>query len=303
MTRIWRAPWVHFLALGGALVLWQRSAPPPAEIRIDAGDLARTRRAWIAVHGTTPDDATLAAHAADDEILHREALAHALDRTQPVVRARLAGLTRFLQQPVEDEDALVEAAQALGLDRSDIVVRRHLVQTMRLALGRLDDGDLPDEVTIAAWYARQGDRFAEPPRVRLTQVYLRRDEDVAAAALLARVRRDGVAPDVAAALGRPFPQGATHGPLSFDALARVFGDAFAAAVAALPSGAWAGPVPSAYGLHLVWVHERLPARVPALADVRGRVVQAMLAERRAERVQQRLATLRARYAVRIDSGS
>lgn len=303
LPRLWRAPALRFLLLGGTLWLVRDVIlpPPPPAIVFDTTELARLRRAWAAAHGGAPVESTMLSQAIDDEVLYREAVDRGLDRTQPVVRDRLARLAAFVDAgPIEDEDALAATARALDLDRRDLVVRRHLVRTMRLALGHLDPADLPDDAALADWYERHADDFREPPRVRLTQVYLRRGEQDAAPALLARLRRDAVTPDAATALGRPFPQGATFGPLPEDALARVFGAAFAREVATLPVGTWSGPIASPYGVHLVWVAERLPGRVPPLDAVRGRVANAVIAERRAARTRERLAALRARYAVHVE---
>ena len=49
-----------------------------------------------------------------------------------------------------------------------------------------------------------------------------------------------------------------------------FGDGFFAAVAALPRGDWQGPVPSAFGRHLVRVEELEPALTPPFEEVQGR---------------------------------
>jgi parvulin-like peptidyl-prolyl isomerase len=72
-------------------------------------------------------------------------------------------------------------------------------------------------------------------------------------------------------------------------------------VAAAPLAAWVGPVPSSYGLHLVWVHEREPGGLPSLAAVRSRVVHALLEERRQVRLRERMTALRARYDIRIET--
>jgi hypothetical protein len=43
--------------------------------------------------------------------------------------------------------------------------------------------------------------------------------------------------------------------LSRSEIARLFGDAFATQLQRLEPGRWTGPIESAYGLHLVFVHE------------------------------------------------
>jgi hypothetical protein len=48
-------------------------------------------------------------------------------------------------------------------------------------------------------------------------------------------------------------------PSSPSRLAARLGAGFAEAVSELPTGIWSEPIQSSYGLHLVWVHERLHA--------------------------------------------
>ena len=50
-----------------------------------------------------------------------------------------------------------------------------------------------------------------------------------------------------------------------------FGAKFAAVLDTLRSGRWTGPVESGYGAHLVFLHARVPGRMPALEEVRDAV--------------------------------
>jgi len=315
-----RAPLLHFVLLGAVLFLIDaRRAPtrPDAslrEIRMSQADVLAVRDEWKRRHGAAPGPAVMArlvADAVDEEVLHREALAAGLDRTDPLVRDRLARLGRFLDTngsvaggTFEDE-ARAEEARRLGLAERDVVIRRHLIQAMRLGLARLAPADLPTDAELAGYLAAHPARFERPAHVRLTHVYFARARGVTRAAaerLRDRLARDGVPPDAAAADGDAF----VHGAEIADALPRldtVFGPGFGAAVAAAPLATWVGPVPSSYGLHLVWVHEREAAAVLPLAAVRSRVVHALLEERRQARLRERMAALRARYDIRIDATS
>jgi hypothetical protein len=58
-------------------------------------------------------------------------------------------------------------------------------------------------------------------------------------------------------------------------------------------------VRSAYGLHLVWIHERQAPRRRPLQSVRNQVLLAFLHERGEARMQATLQTLRARYPVEM----
>ena len=108
------------------------------------------------------------------------------------------------------------------------------------------------------------------------------------------VRAAHVGPDAAASRGDAFATGADVGPIDDADLDRRFGPGFASALADAPTGAWAGPVRSTYGLHLVWVRERFAPETPPLDAVRGQLTHRWLQERSAARAQERLAALRAR---------
>jgi len=314
-ARIRRAPGLHFLLLGALLFAAQgwrtpASAPPKrAPIVLSAADLERWRREWPAragIDAPPPSDAVLVDAAIDDAVLLREALERAYDRRDPVVRARLLTLGRYLGLAAGGADEAIEReARALGLQRSDEVVRRHLVEMMRLAAAKAGPGDLPTEADLRAYYAQHRDRFAQGARTQLTHVYLSSDRradrlDADAAELLRRLRDDAVDPAAASALGDPFTRGA-HVPAATSAqLDQAFGAGFAAAVDGLSEHTWSGPVRSAYGLHLIWIEDRLPAATPDFEAVRNRILHQYMSEHSQTRLQDRLRTWRARYDVRIE---
>ena len=62
------------------------------------------------------------------------------------------------------------------------------------------------------------------------------------------------------------------------------GKRFAAAVVKTETGRWEGPIESGFGLHLVFVTERIDGRLPALSEIRDAVEREFLAERRRRRV-------------------
>jgi len=316
MRRLVRAPALHFLVLGvlilGARRWWTAGDQPDAGRRIVVGDadVARLREAWREEHGAPPGPAAGAAlvrDAVDEEVLYREALAAGFDRTDASVRERLVRLGDFLgEDPARDRAELERDARRLGLAESDVVVRRHLVQMMRLATTQPAPADVPTDAELAEYLRTHAADFATPGRVRLTHVYLGRDRRGGAlardaAALLADLRRRDVAPADAVAMGDPFIGGADVGPATVDEVARVFGPAFARALADVPARTWTGPVASPYGLHLVWVHERVPAAVPPLADVRGQLALRLLRERGAARAAERMRLLRARWQIDVAS--
>jgi parvulin-like peptidyl-prolyl isomerase len=97
------------------------------------------------------------------------------------------------------------------------------------------------------------------------------------------------------------PPSARNAPL--DLAARDFGREFAAELEKLPLDTWAGPLPSAFGQHLVRVTARTPALTPPLAEARAAVARDWENERRAASLAENYKALRSRYEVVIEAAA
>lgn len=287
--RLARAPMLHFLLIGSALFALAHWMPASrTSVLVRDADVVRRDAEWTWQHGKQPDAATrvaLADEVVDEAVLYRSAV----------------------DTGVADGDARLRE-RLLGFPRAEVVQRRHVTQLMRLAAEHLGTADMPSDADLAAYLGAHADAFAEPATLSLTQVYfaddrrgpaLARDAQAAADVL----RRGSVAAADAPGLGDAFVAGASLTGVSRDQLGRIFGADFAGAVWDAPVGVWVGPVASSYGLHLVRIVERTPGRVPTLAAVRSRVLQALLRERRIARRDERLRALRALYAARVDDAA
>jgi hypothetical protein len=214
------------------------------------------------------------------------------------VRRRLVRNMRFVHGDSDRSDeALFEEALELGMDRSDPVVRRRLAQRIGLGIEGVARRAVPGDEELEAYLARHADRFALPATIELSHVFLSRDRrrdavQADARALLERLVSESIGPEAATPLGDPILLEAHQPPRSEAELARSFGAAFAREVAAAAPGSWFGPVRSSYGVHLVWVHERRPARIPDLAAVRSAVLESLLADRAAAAVREAVRALR-----------
>jgi parvulin-like peptidyl-prolyl isomerase len=260
-----RHPLLRFALLGGLLFVLDRAIAPAA--------LAR------------PPEAALD----DDALLVQAAFARDFHRTDDVVRRRLAQNLRFARpDDGRGEDALVEEAIRLGMHESDLVVRRRLAQRMRLLLAEPARESEPSEAELGAYLAAHAERFTEPERIALTQLFFesRARAEAALAALEAGTAAEG-------SLGDALPLPRELPPHSRAELAARFGPDFAEAALRGPEGRWFGPVPSAYGQHLLRIGARTPARRSALATIRSELREALLAERADAAVRAGIAALRA----------
>ena len=302
---MWRSL-LLFAGLGSALFAADRlwwGVEPPAPIVIPAARVAALEAELARVLGRAPTDDELARALepeVDDELLYREALTRGYDRGDPVVYRRLVQNLRFAGAAEDRDDAeLFREATALGLQHSDVVVRRRLVQRMRFELEA--DGDAePGDAALRAHFERNAAAYRSAARARFHQLYFAPERRADAERGLAERRASGAPPAPDAAHPDPFLYPPAQPSQTHAELADRFGDAFADGVFAAEPGAWHGPVPSAYGLHLVWVHEREPERPQRFDEVRERVRHELLAERRRAVLERRLAGLRDGVPVRVE---
>jgi parvulin-like peptidyl-prolyl cis-trans isomerase-like protein len=303
----WARPLVQFALLGAALfaadrLWWSRAAPEP--LVIPAARVAAATEGLERALGRAPTPAEVEralAPEVEDELLYRAGIAHGYERDDPVVFRRLVQNLRFAGAPdTRDDASLFEEALALGLHETDPVARRRLVQRMRLDLEAGAPDAEPDEAALRAHYARHAAAYQSPARVRCTQLYFRGDRERAARALLAKLRADAALPERAQTLGDPFLYGAEQPLQTHDDLAGRFGTAFADGVFAAPSGAWSGPIPSSYGVHLVFVHEREEPRALGFDEVRAMLRHELVAERRTAALERGLYALRREVRVVLE---
>jgi hypothetical protein len=269
MSKLLREPLVHFLLGGLALFALYGQVAGPASSRPDRIVVSEGRVAM---------------------------LAQTFERTwmRPPSPAELRGL-------VDDyvtEEILYREALALGLDQDDLVVRRRMRQKMEFLNEGIAEVE-PDEADLRAFLEAHPERFALPPRSSFVQVFVASEGLEAArtraAELLARLRRG----EDAAALGDPTLLPREMRAATPAQVSQRFGAAFAERLSELPEGAWSGPIPSSFGLHLVKVGERVPGRLPALAEVRDAVAREWAAEQRSRARARFYEALRARYEIEV----
>ncbi len=187
------------------------------------------------------------------------------------------------RMPTDDElDFLIEEevraevyyreALALGLDRNDAIVRRRMGQKMQFLLDTGAYIQEPAEGEFEAYFAANEDFYRSGLRLAFEQVYLgEAPAREMVSNTLGALRSDP--PADPATLGERNllpPQLGLSPPTAVDG---VFGTGFFDLVAELPPGEWAGPVVSAYGVHLVRILDTLPARTPPLEEISDAVLK------------------------------
>jgi parvulin-like peptidyl-prolyl cis-trans isomerase-like protein len=271
LRRFLREPLLHFAVLGVGLFVLYRAV---------SGDA-----------GAAPNE--IVVDSARVDVL---ATQFARTRQRVPTEQELQGL---VENYVRDE-VLYREGLALGLDRDDPVVRNR----MRLRVELIAAAAVPEvsEQEAQAWFDEHRDRYAAPARFDFRQAFFaparhgeRLDADIGEA-----LRALGGANVDAAGLGDPtLLPAALRGVTTADVAAQ-FGDEFAAALGAAPTGRWLGPVRSAYGLHLVRIDAREEGEAVTLAAVRDDVERDVRDARARAASDALYERLRARYSVRIE---
>ena len=274
----WREPLLHFLILGGALFAlyrWQNFAgeeavAEPREIVVTTGRIANLVQSFSRIWQRPPSAEELDGLIEDyirEEIFYREAL-------------------------------------DLGLDRDDTIIRRRLRQKMEFISEDVAEQFAPTDDELRAYLNDHADAYRVDPRLSFRHVYLsadRRGDSVQsdAAELLAELQRLGGDAPIDE-LGDPLLLDPWFEELPLRDVVSMFGQEFADEIRELPEKAWDGPVKSGYGLHLVFLDERAPGRIPDLDEVREAVVRDWTGEKQREANEALYQSLRRQYTITIE---
>lgn len=217
-------------------------------------------------------------------------------------RAPSAGeLEPLVRRHVRDA-VLAREARAMGIDHGDLVIERRLVQKMELLLDATVAVEPASDDDVRAYVTAHTTEFVVPARIAFEHAFFdasrRGDARADAAASLAR-RMSGAEFDAGDAfvLGREVPATAST------TIEERFGGAIARAVEVAPIGVWAGPVEGRFGVHLVRVRSREPARAQTFDEARPEARRAIERERRREAVARAVDALVARYDVVVPSAA
>jgi hypothetical protein len=264
-------PLVHFLAIGAliflAFHLWGGGGPNSNRIVITPGQIdsmaARFTRTW----------------------------------QRSPTEQELKGL---IDDYLRGEIAAREA-RALGLDRDDTIIQRRLRQKLEFMAEDAFNAQPTTEAELQAWLNEHPDSFRIEPEIGFFQVYLNPDNRGTsirddAKRLLEQLRAAGPpANNSVAGDSLMLPRQVDLTRLSD--IKRIFGRQFTNEIFQLEPEHWTGPVPSGYGLHLVYVTERKEGRIPTLAEVRQTVEWEFLAQRRKKELAAMYESLLERYHV------
>lgn len=269
MPPILKEPLVHFL-LGGILIfaIYQTVAPEaPAEPQ--ANEIVIT-----------------------DEDVNRLTTGFEAMWRRPPTDQEVSGLVEDLIR----EEVFVREALLLGFNEGDAIIRRRLRQKMEFLLQSTAEAIDPGDTELQSYLAENIADFTAPGTTSFEQVFLGESADQSQIdAALTRLNAgadpasEGQRSLLPARLDKVPPTAVDGG----------FGRGMQDSLSQLPTGTWAGPVRSGYGVHLVRVTGREDPRQPDLGDIRENVLRAWQAETGQQIVEEQFSQYRDRYEVTL----
>jgi len=271
-----REPLLHFLVIGAAMFLFFHASgggsagPGSTRIVVTPGQIAHLEAGFTRTWSRAPSE---------DEV------------------------KTLLDEWVREEIAVREAMGA-GLDRDDTVVRRRLRQKLEFLVEDAAEAQPPTDDVLKAWLDQHAEQFRAEPRIALRQVLLKHEKrgasvEADAAALLERLKAAGGGARIDDAGDATMLPGELQLTPLRD-VERVFGGAFVKQLETIEPGQWAGPVRSGYGLHLVFIRERIEGSMPGFDALRPVALREVLAERRRQQIAEMYDQLLKKYTVVVE---
>lgn len=261
MVSLLKQPLLHFLLLGALLFAWNARVSDSAitEEVVDDSVIVVDRNALL-------------------DYLQYQAKAFDAASFSQQLDAMSAGEK---QQVIDDyvrEEALYREALRMQLDTGDYIIKQRLVQKVEFLLENLASRDAePDDAALATFYAGHQEDYRIDAAYSFTHIFFDAGKDgmdsarARADALLAR--SDAIGFNDAGQHGDRFPFLQNYVERTRDFVGNNFSEDFVAGLDQLtPADKWQGPLASRYGYHLVMLTSRSEPSIPALADVRDRVL-------------------------------
>ncbi len=188
------------------------------------------------------------------------------------------------------DEVLLHEAYRRGLDKSPRI-RAQLIQAMRFALS--SEPPTPNEPTLRAYFAANRERFARPPTMSLTQVFVRSGQE----------RADDILTKLNSAddPGRLSELDMNHASslrtATSEDIARVFDRNTAEVVSAIDDNRWHGPYQSPRGTFFIRVDERQPATSPSYEQLASHLADEWTMVRQEEIIERQVAEIARGFTV------
>ena len=214
-----------------------------------------------------------------------------------------AELQDMIEQQIREE-VMYREAMAMGLDDNDAIIRRRLAQKIEFISSDIAEMAEPGDEELKKFLSAHPEKFETPASLSFKHIYFNNDKRKAqtepdALRLLYALKQADTVIDSRSS-GDPFMMGQQYDEITAFGVSRIFGRDFATELFSLNAGDWQGPVNSSYGLHLIYISNKKPARAVELNTVREQVHNEWQAVQRQLMNETFYKSLRQRYDIIIE---
>jgi parvulin-like peptidyl-prolyl cis-trans isomerase-like protein len=214
-----------------------------------------------------------------------------------------AELDKILRRFVRQEMAWRESIRlALGQDDADI--RRRMRQKLESRAADQANQTLPTKNEMQTYLNEHADAFRIDSQLSFRQIFFDNHgntigADASARYMLGTLRNRDL-PENSSELGDPSPLQAHFTGVRISEVSNMFGQQFAASLAEAGLREWVGPLSSSFGLHIVYVEERVEGRLPVLKEIEDKVRRRWLEDRRIAAIEEMYKDLTESYSITIE---
>ena len=213
-------------------------------------------------------------------------------------------LDGLIQQYIK-ETVLYKEAVNMGLDKEDGIIRRRLAQKVEFLAKDLVVYTPPTEEDLKKYYDTHQDKYTPDVTYTFTQIYF--DPDKRGESTLDDANKvketlvaQGTMMQKIEGLGDDYMTANYFEAQTPMQIRKNFGSGFAQSLIALKTGVWQGPVLSGFGTHLVFVNEVISPPVPAFEEIKARVAEDWVSDKREELNDAFYKALKAEYTIVVE---
>jgi len=308
LTRL-NKPWLRFIVLGAVLYLLQSALfpePKPIVGPLSEARIVTLKEQWRSSTGREPTEEQLSGFIAvelDRDMLMQHALDLEFHLHDSIVYERLIRNMTFLQFAQSSSDAeLFEQALEMRLHLDDEVVKRRLIQMVGQRLLAKYPPVKPTAKDIEAVFESRKAELQHPSLYSFEHIFFGTDQGSRMSSVIAKISDEKLDIQAARTLGAPFIQGHRFLRQTPEQLKRDFGRHFVEALVEAMERettklGWLGPMPSAYGLHYIWLEDFEPARDAELPEIKQQLLIDLNYSAKKRALLCAIATLRSEYVM------
>ena len=220
-------------------------------------------------------------------------------KRQPTQQELQGLINRYIRDEILHREAL-----AMDLDDRDLVIQRRLVQKLTFVFEDLAETIEPTDDELKNYLRENQEKYRIPEMISFTQVYFnpgkRKDVMEEAKTVMARLKSAQSTPEEAVSLGDTIMIDSSFREKSPDEAARILGREFADELFSIDEKGWQGPIASTFGLHLVYISDRIASRMPEFENIREDVKNDFMYRRKKKVIDSAYNAVKSRYTILVE---